>query len=37
MSEISAAALLVVVGEPFSADHKDLILERITKGKHLLS
>ena len=37
MSEISAAALLVVVGEPFSSDHKDLILERITKGKCLLS
>ena len=31
MSEISAAALLVVVGEPFSSDHKDLIWSGLPK------
>ncbi len=37
MSDVSKAALLVVVGEPFSSEHKELILERITKGKCVLS
>ena len=33
MSETSGTALLLVIGEPFTADHKEMILERITKGK----
>ena len=33
MSEMNKAALLVVIGEPFSGDHKDLLLKRITEGK----
>jgi len=32
MTASSAAAILLVVGEPFTTEHKDLILERITKG-----
>ena len=32
MSELSGASLLVIVGEPFTADHRELILERITTG-----
>ena len=31
-TEFSGSALLVVIGEPFSDDHKELIVERLTKG-----
>ena len=33
MDQSPGASLLLVIGEPFSEDHKELILERITKGK----
>ena len=32
MAELTGSAVLVVIGEPLTADHKELILERITKG-----
>ncbi len=33
MSELTGAALLLVVGEPFTNDHKELIVETVTKGE----
>ena len=33
MAELTGSAVLLVIGKPFSAEHKELILERITKGK----
>ena len=36
MSEMNKAALLVVIGEPFSGDHKELLPKRITQGKPML-
>ena len=32
MAELTGSAVLVVIGEPFTGDHKELVLERITKG-----
>lgn len=37
MAELTGSAVLVVIGEPFTAEHKELILERITKGQSLFS
>ena len=34
MTELTKSALLLVVGEPFTTDHRDLILKEITEGKH---
>jgi len=33
MTDLSKSALLLVVGEPFTTDHRDLILKEITEGK----
>ena len=33
MANTSGVALLVVVGEPFSDEQRELILERLTKSK----
>jgi hypothetical protein len=33
LSPLSGAYLLIVVGEPFSEEHKQLILQKIRQGK----
>ena len=33
LSPLSGAYLLIVVGEPFSEEHKQLILQKIQQGK----
>lgn len=32
-SPVTGCYLLIVVGEPYSDEHKDIILQRIAKGK----
>lgn len=32
-SPLTGCYLLIVVGEPYSEEHKDIILQRIAKGK----
>ena len=36
LSPLSGAYLLVIVGEPFSDDHKKLILDKIHQGRHAI-
>lgn len=33
-SPLTGCYLLVVVGEPHSQDHKDIILQKVAKGRH---
>jgi hypothetical protein len=34
-SPLTGCYLLIVIGEPHSPDHKDMILQRLIKGKYL--
>jgi hypothetical protein len=36
LSPLSGAYLLIVVGEPFSEEHKQLILQKIQQGRIML-
>jgi hypothetical protein len=35
-SPLSGCYLLIVVGEPYSPEHKEIILQRIAKGRSLI-
>lgn len=33
-SPLTGCYLLIVIGEPYSAEHKDIILQKLLKGKY---
>jgi hypothetical protein len=35
MEQSNSAALVLVIGEPFTEEHKELILDKITTGRHV--